>query len=179
MVRYKTEADDREQRALEEISLNTPVNRKKRKSTATVSVILSVIYAAFSAWLFARGVKANGFLLLGFALVFLLIALFSKKFQLFIVLRLMKKRNKALAGKTVEYAVDGDGVAITSPLGTGKNNWSAFDRWGEQDGYVYLVRIDNNVVLMDKSCLTPDELKELERLLGNVEKAKLDKMLGK
>lgn len=29
MVRYKTEADDREQRALAEISLNTPVNRKK------------------------------------------------------------------------------------------------------------------------------------------------------
>lgn len=83
-------------------------------------MILSVIYAAFSAWLFARGVKANGFLLLGFALVFLLIALFSKKFQLFIVLRLMKKRNKALAGKTVEYAIDGDGVEITSSLGTGK-----------------------------------------------------------
>lgn len=54
MVRYKTEADDREQRVLAEISLNTPVNRKKRKSTATVSVILSVIYAAFSAWLFLK-----------------------------------------------------------------------------------------------------------------------------
>ena len=145
MVRYKTEADDREQRVLAEISLNTPVNRKKRKSTATVSVILSVIYAAFSAWLFARGVKANGFLLLGFALVFLLIALFSKKFQLFIVLRLMKKRNKALAGKTVEYAID-----------------------GEQDGYIYLVRLDNNVVLIDKSRLSPEELKELESLRGNV-----------
>ena len=61
MVRYKTETDDREQRVLAEISLNTPVNRKKRKSTVMVSVILSVIYAAFSAWLFARGVKANGF----------------------------------------------------------------------------------------------------------------------
>ena len=162
MVRYKTEADDREQRALAEISLNTPVNRKKRKSTATVSVILSVIYAAFSAWLFARGVKANGFLLLGFALVFLLIALFSKKFQL------MKKRNKALAGKTVEYAIDGDGVEITSSLGTGKNNWSAFNRCGEQDGYIYLVRLDNNVVLIDKSRLSPEELKELESLLKNV-----------
>lgn len=166
MVRYKTEADDREQRVLAEISLNTPVNRRKRKSTATVSVILSVIYAAFFAWLFARGVKANGFLLLGFALVFLLIALFSKKFQLFIVLRLMKKRNKALAGKTVEYAIDG--VEITSSLGTGKNNWSAFNRCGEQDGYIYLVRLDNNVVLIDKSRRSPEELKELESLLGNV-----------
>ena len=39
MVRYKTEADDREQRVLAEISLNTPVNRRKRKSTVTVSVI--------------------------------------------------------------------------------------------------------------------------------------------
>ena len=164
MVRYKTEADDREQRVLAEISLNTPVNRKKRKSTVMVSVILSVIYAAFS----ARGVKANGFLLLGFALVFLLIALFSKKFQLFIVLRLMKKRNKALAGKTVEYAIDGDGVEITSSLGTGKNNWLAFNRCGEQDGYIYLVRLDNNVVLIDKSRLSPEELKELESLLGNV-----------
>ena len=179
MVRYKTEADDREQRALEEISLNTPVNRKKRKSTATVSVILSVIYAAFSAWLFARGVVGNGFLLLGFAVLFLLIILFSKKFQLSVMQKLMKKKSNAVSGGTLEYVIDDDGVAITSPLGTGKNNWSAFNRCGEQDGYVYLVRIDNNVVLMDKSRLTPDELKELERLLGNVKKAKLDKMLGK
>ena len=91
----------------------------------------------------------------------------------------MKKKNNAVSGGTLEYVIDDDGVAITSPLGTEKNNWSAFNRCGEQDGYVYLVRIDNNVVLMDKSCLTPDELKELERLLGNVKKAKLDKMLGK
>lgn len=80
----------------------------------------------------------------------------------------MKKRNKALAGKTVEYAIDGDGVEITSSLGTGKNNWSAFNRCGEQDGYIYLVRLDNNVVLIDKSRLSPEELKELESLLGNV-----------
>ena len=63
-----------------------------------------------------------------------------------------------------------DKAEVDLPVGTGKNNWSAFDRWGEQDGYVYLVRIDNNVVLMDKSRLTPDELKELERLLENVKK---------
>lgn len=62
-------------------------------------MILSVIYAAFSAWLFARGVKANGFLLLGFALAFLLIALFSKKFQLFIVLRLMKRETRLWRAK--------------------------------------------------------------------------------
>ena len=120
MVRYKTEPGEKEQKILAEISLNTPNNLKRRKVTCVVSAVLCVIYAAFAVWMFARGVKANGFLLLGFALVFLLIALFSKKFQLFIVLRLMKKRNKALAGKTVEYAVDDDDVAITSPLGTGK-----------------------------------------------------------
>ena len=86
---------------------------------------------------------------------------------------------RSVPGHTASMGTHDDGVEITSPLGTGKNNWSAFDRWGERDGYVYLVRIDNNVVLMDKSCLTPDELKELEGLLGNVEKANLDKMLGK
>ena len=80
------------------------------------------------------------------------------------------KKNNAVLGGTFEYVIDDGGVAITSPLGTGKNNWSAFDRWGEQDGYIYLVRLDNNVVLMDKSRLTPYELKELERLLENVKK---------
>ena len=120
--------------------------------------------------MFVRGVVDNGFLLLGFAVLFLLIILFSKKFQLSIMQKVMKKKNNAVLGGTLEYVIDDDGVAITSPLGTGKNNWSAFDRWGEQDGYIYLVRLDNNVVLMDKSRLTPDELKELERLLGNVKK---------
>ena len=118
--------------------------------------------------MFARGVVGNGFLLLGFAVLFLLIILFSKKFQLSVMQKLMKKRNNAVSGGTLEYVIDDDGVAITSPLGTGKNNWSAFDRWGEQDGYIYLVRIDNNVVLIDKSRLTPDELKELERLRFSV-----------
>ncbi len=102
---------------------------------------------------------------------FLLIILFSQKVSAQCNAKAHeKKRNNAVLGGTFEYVIDDDGVAITSPLGTGKNNWSAFDRWGEQDGYIYLVRLDNNVVLMDKSRLTPDELKELERLLENVKK---------
>lgn len=168
MVRYKTEPGEKEQKILAEISLNTPNNLKRRKVTSVVSAVLCVIYAAFAVWMFVRGVVDNGFLLLGFAVLFLLIILFSKKFQLSIMQKVMKKKNNAVLGGTFEYVIDDDGVAITSPLGTGKNNWSAFDRWGEQDGYIYLVRLDNNVVLMDKSRLTPDELKELERLLENV-----------
>lgn len=170
MVRYKTEAGEREQKILAEISLNTPNNLKRRRVTSIVSAVLCVIYAAFAVWMFTRGVVGYGCLLLGFAVLFLLIILFSKKFQLGVMQKLMKKRNNAFSGVTLEYVIDDDGVAITSPLGTGKNNWSAFDRWGEQDGYIYLVRLDNNVVLMDKSRLTPYELKELERLLGNVKK---------
>lgn len=85
------------------------------------------------------GVVGNGFLLLGFAVLFLLIILFSKKFQLSVMQKLMKKRNNAVSGGTFEYVIDDDGVAITSPLGTGKNNWSAFDRWGEP-GRIYLSR---------------------------------------
>lgn len=170
MVRYKTESGEREQKILAEISLNTPNNLKRRRVTSIVSAVLCVIYAAFAVWIFTRGVVGYGCLLLGFAVLFLLIILFSKKFQLGVMQKLMKKRNNAFSGGTLEYVIDDDGVAITSPLGTGKNNWSAFDRWGEQDGYIYLVRLDNNVVLMDKSRLDPDELKELERLLGNVKK---------
>ena len=161
MVRYKTEPGEKEQKILAEISLNTPNNLKRRKVTSAVSAVLCVIYAAFAVWMFVRGFVDNGFLL---------IILFSKKFQLSIMQKVMKKKNNAVLGGTFEYVIDDDGVAITSPLGTGKNNWSAFDRWGEQDGYIYLVRLDNNVVLMDKSRLTPDELKELERLIENVKK---------
>ncbi len=176
MVRYKTELGEKEQKVLAEISLNTPNNKKRRRVTSIVSAVLIVIYAAFAVWMFARGVVGNGFLLLGFAVLFLLIILFSRKFQLSVMQKVIKKKNNAFSGRTLEYVIDDDGVAITSPLGTGKNNWSAFNRWGERDGYIYLVRLDNNVVLIDKSRLTPDELEELERLLGNV---KLNKMLEK
>ncbi len=176
MVRYKTELGEKEQKVLAEISLNTPNNLKRRRVTSAVSAVLCVIYAAFAVWMFARGVVGNGFLLLGFAVLFLLIILFSRKFQLSVMQKVIKKKNNAFSGRTLEYVIDDDGVAITSPLGTGKNNWSAFNRWGERDGYIYLVRLDNNVVLIDKSRLTPDELEELERLLGNV---KLNKMLEK
>ena len=120
MVRYKTEPGEKEQKILAEISLNTPNNLKRRKVTSAVSAVLCVIYAAFAVWMFARGVVGNGFLLLGFAVLFLLIILFSKKIQLSVMQKLMKKRNNAVSGGTLEYVIDDDGVAITSPLGTGK-----------------------------------------------------------
>ena len=69
-----------------------------------------------------------------------------------------------------EYVIDDDGVAITSPLGNGQKQLVGFRPMGRTGRYIYLVRLDNNVVLMDKSRLTPDELKELERLLENVKK---------
>lgn len=59
--------------------------------TSAVSAVLCVIYAAFAVWMFARGVVGNGFLLLGFAVLFLLIILFSKKFQLSVMQKLMKR----------------------------------------------------------------------------------------
>lgn len=70
MVRYKTEPGEKEQKILAEISLNTPNNLKRRKVTSAVSAVLCVIYAAFAVWMFARGVVGNGFLLLGFAVLF-------------------------------------------------------------------------------------------------------------
>ena len=120
MVRYKTEPGEKEQKILAEISLNTPNNLKRRKVTSAVSAVLCVIYAAFAVWMFVRGVVDNGFLLLGFAVLFLLIILFYKKFQLSIMQKVMKKKNNAVLGGTLEYVIDDDGVAITSPLGTGK-----------------------------------------------------------
>ena len=81
MVKYKTEIGEKEQKVLAAISLNTPNNLKRRKVTSAVSAVLCVIYAAFAAWMFVRGFVDNGFLLLGFAVLFLLIILFSKKFS--------------------------------------------------------------------------------------------------
>lgn len=78
MVRYKTEPGEKEQKILAEISLNTPNNLKRRKVTSAVSAVLCVIYAAFAVWMFIRGFVDNGFLLLGFAVLFLLIILFYK-----------------------------------------------------------------------------------------------------
>ncbi len=179
MIRFKTEVGEKERKVLAEISLDTPINKKRLKTGFTASTVLIVIYAAFAVWMFVHGIVGYGIMMVGFAEMFLLIILFAKKFQLLLMQKVIKKKNGALTGGTFEYVIDDDGVSITSPLGTGKNNWSAFDRCGERDGYIYLVRLDNSVVLMDKSCLTPDELKELERLLGNVKKAKLDKMLKK
>ena len=109
MVRYKTEPGEKEQKILAEISLNTPNNLKRRKVTSAVSAVLCVIYAAFAVWMFVRGVVDNGFLLLGFAVLFLLIILFSKKFQLSIMQKVMKKKSNAVLGGTLEYVIDDDG----------------------------------------------------------------------
>lgn len=171
MVKYRSEAGEREQRILAQIALSTPKSVKKRKIAVAVSAIFCAAYAVLAAYNFSLGYTQNGIWQLAISVIFLALALSAKILQRRLVLWVMKKSAKSAVGGEVEYVIDDDGVEITSSLGTGKNNWSAFNRCGEQDGYIYLIRLDNKAVLIDKSRLTQEELKELERLLENVKKS--------
>lgn len=65
-----------------------------------------------------------------------------------------------------EYEFSENGVAIRSEIGRSENKWSAFKLWGTYEDYIYLRRVDDGMILVDKGNLSGDDVDELVALLN-------------
>lgn len=68
-----------------------------------------------------------------------------------------------------KYLFSKEGVEIVSEIGVTHNYWSSFVSKGEIENYIYLIRKDNKVVLINKTVLSENELMMLRNFIQDIE----------
>ena len=68
-----------------------------------------------------------------------------------------------------KYLFSKEGVEIVSEIGVTHNDWSSFVSKGEIENYIYLIRKDNKVILINKNVLSENELMMLRSFIQDIE----------
>ena len=68
-----------------------------------------------------------------------------------------------------KYLFSKDGVEIVSEIGVTHNYWSSFVSKGEIENYIYLIRKDNKVILINQNVLSENELMMLRSFIQEIE----------
>ena len=74
-----------------------------------------------------------------------------------------------------EYLFSKEGVDITTELGTAHNHWSSFVSRGEIENYIYLMRKDRNIILVNKDDLSENDLIRFQSLIQDIEMDQIKK----
>ena len=168
MIKTKIEITPKEESALREIMMASPVNARKRKRVRIISAIISIIMVIYTIISFSIHAYEN--LLLGFAFtIFFAWATIGGIvfWQNFIYKKMQNKLDNKLKSGFREYTFDIDGVTISSKFGCGLNKWETFKCWGIFKEYIYLRKIDNQMILVKKNNLSKEDFKALLSLLNS------------
>lgn len=145
-------------------SLKTIKINRVIKGTTLVSAFY-IFSLAFTLYLFHMSFAWIGFVLsIGFAAFGLSVEKFQKTF---IKASINKEEQKMSSER--KYLFSKDGVEIVSEIGITHNYWSSFVSKGEIENYIYLIRKDNKVLLINKSVLSENELMMLESFIQEIE----------
>lgn len=79
---------------------------------------------------------------------------------------MQKNTDDKLKSGSREYSFDDEGVTVSSEFGCGISKWAAFKCWGIFKEYVYLKRIDNQLILVKKHNLTKEDYETLLSILN-------------
>ena len=145
-------------------SLKTIKINRVIKGTTLVSAFY-IFSLAFTLYLFHMSFAWIGFVLsIGFAAFGLSVEKFQKTF---IKASINKEEQKMSSER--KYSFSKDGVEIVSEIGITHNYWSSFVSKGEIENYIYLIRKDNKVLLINKSVLSENELMMLGSFIQEIE----------
>lgn len=150
-------------------SLKTIKTNKVIKGTTLVSAFY-IFSLAFYSYLFHISF-AWIFLLLsiGFAALGLSVEKLQKVFMRAIINKKKQKMNSER-----KYVFSKEGVDIDTEIGVTHNDWSSFVGKGEIENYIYLIRKDNKVILINKNVLSENELMMLSSFIQDVETEQLE-----
>lgn len=139
------------------------------KGTTLVSAFY-IFSLAFYSYLFHISF-AWIFLLLsiGFAALGLSVEKLQKVFMRAIINKEKQKMNSER-----KYVFSKEGVDIDTEIGVTRNDWSSFVSKGEIENYIYLIRKDNKVILINKNVLSESELIMLRSFIQDVETEQLE-----
>jgi hypothetical protein len=167
MVKYKFEITQKELDALIDILLANEKNTKKRKRGRIAFAVLAIItlLLAVRSYLHFRYAFAVFYVVLCIWCIFM--ATIGEKLEQKLVLKkIQSNADEKLKSGVREYCFDENGVTIDSETGYGVYKWDAIKRWGTYQDYIYLKRIDEGTILVDKKALSDSEADELQKLLN-------------
>lgn len=101
-------------------------------------------------------------------LLFILGMTIGKYQRIFIRKRLESEIKNSNISNERNYVFSKEGVTISSEIGQGISYWNAFLNKGEIGHYIYLIRKDHKVILVDKNQLSEKEYTSLDSLLQNI-----------
>ncbi len=125
----------------------------------------------FSIAFFAYSVQlSSAWIYLMLSLLFIIVGLSCGKIQRAFFRGITEKSgNQTKFSQKREYLFSKEGVDILSELGRTHNYWSSFVSRGEIEHYIYLMRKDHNIVLIDKNELSHEGFIVLQQLIENKE----------
>lgn|GEM_PF-883263 len=148
------------------------VQRQKKLAQYSYIIIAFLIFTMAAASDVYSDLKASGSLtqmLLLVSFILLLFGLGVGIFQRVFFQRILKREEKNTdVSNERGYIFSEEGVSISSEIGKGISYWSAFSVRGEIGHYIYLMRRDRKLVLIDKKRLSETELAVLASLLQNI-----------
>ena len=97
------------------------------------------------------------------------------KFQKSLYTAVLNKEYSTDNNNERSYIFSREGVDISSELGISHNFWNAYLYRGEIEHYIYLMRKDRQVVLIDKNELAMDQLLFLQELIQEIEMEQYEK----
>ena len=109
-----------------------------------------------------------GWICLLLSIGFSALGLSVDKFQKAFMKAVINKEEQKMSSER-KYLFSKDGVEIVSEIGVTHNYWSSFVRKGEIENYIYLIRKDNKVILINKNVLSENELMMLRSFIQDIE----------
>ena len=122
----------------------------------------SYLFHISFAWIFLL-------LSIGFAALGLSVEKLQKVFMRAIINKEKQKMNSER-----KYVFSKEGVDIVTEMGVTHNDWSSFVSKGEIENYIYLIRKDNKVILINKNVLSESELIMLRSFIQDIETEQLE-----
>lgn len=157
MIEYKKEFGEKEKAVLLEISLQSEKYKASQQSQQLLFAIAGLLLLA--AGLFVKTIAIS---IVG--VVAVIFAVLLPKLHRIQLNNMYKKMDERVLSGTRQYKVDASGIEIQSYAGTSKYSWDAMDSCGQQGDYIWIKRVDNQVMLFDKTDLEKMKQEELLQL---------------
>ena len=167
MIKTKMEISQEEITVLREIMMANPQNVEKRKWARIICAVMAVIMCIYTVACFLDQAIGDSVIGLAFTIFFIWVTTVGATFyQETIYKKVQDKADDRLKSGVRECVFDSDGVTVSSEVGCGTYKWDAFQCWGVFKDYIYLKRIDNQMVLVKKSSLFKEDYDALVSLLN-------------
>lgn len=155
MIEIIQRLGEEEQEVLLNLSLKSRQGKKRSRQMT--------IYFAVMALLFCFLSRLDGDITWGIAgVVLLVIGLVLPRTMMKILMkRAYRNMDPRMTSGERRYQIDAAGVTVISEVTSGTTAWSGFSEWGEYGNYLWIMRMDHNVVLINRNNLTPEQLNTL------------------